>query len=114
MEERVDQSRKRALLSAPLLHAREVPVRAPFLLVAEEPLRLEIAQDGEHRGVGELRAEPALDLAHRSRAVRPEHRHHVELTFAERPIVCHGVLWNSRCYYGDSSNAASRAACQLC
>ena len=81
-EERVDEAAECTLLRGSLLHPGEVAVRPPFVLSTHEPLRLEIAQNGEHRGVGERSAKRVLDFCDSPRVSLPEHRHHFELAFA--------------------------------
>ena len=59
--------------------------------VVHEFLRLEIAEDRQHRRVREVRGQLVAHFRDRSRSEIPQHTHHVELAIAQDEIV-HGIL----------------------
>ena len=62
-------------------------MRFPLGGVPHELLRLEIAKDGEHRGVGEIGRQLVADFGDRARSEVPEHAHDVQLAVAQHEVV---------------------------
>ena len=57
---------------------------SPFLDASYEAFLLEIAQDGEHRGVREFVGEEVAYFSNGPGARFPQYRHHIELSIAKR------------------------------
>ena len=62
-------------------------MHAAFLLVLHVALLLERAQDGQHRGVGELVVELVLHLVDHRGAVIPQHLHDVGFAIGQIDVV---------------------------
>src|SRR4029079_17091271 len=68
-----------------LFDSRRVAMRSPLGLVAHVSLRLQVAEDREHRGVSEIVAELLLHLCDGGRTLLPQHGHDLGFAIGE----CH-------------------------
>src|SRR5262249_46364740 len=96
VKEFVEHSAERISARRRARDLRHVAVRLAFGGVRHELLRLEVAEDREHGGVGEIGGELGADLRDGPRAEVPEHSHDVQLAVAEYEIVVHAwpLLWS--------------------
>src|SRR5688572_30384895 len=62
---------------------RFVAMRPPVLVMRDVAFGLKSAQDGEHRGVGQVVFQSIANLSHRAGSMLPQDRHQIRFSFGQ-------------------------------